>query len=51
LDFLIARMKTAKAMSGMWSSWPALAASLNRMAETAFNDATSDFRNEQRASA
>ncbi|MOA40840.1 hypothetical protein D3C78_1627490 [compost metagenome] len=39
-------MKTAKAMSEAWSSWPALATSLSRMAEITFKEVTSDFRNQ-----
>jgi hypothetical protein len=39
-------MKTAKSMSEAWPSWPALAISLSRMAESSFQEATSDFRNQ-----
>lgn len=39
-------MKTAKAMCQNWSTWPALAATLNRMGRDGYNRATSDFRNQ-----
>ncbi|MDU9031737.1 hypothetical protein NHG95_01130 [Pseudomonas corrugata] len=39
-------MKTAKTVSQNWSTWPALAAALNRIGRDVFNRATSDFRNQ-----